>query len=297
MMRGRTLAVWLTLACCAWPAVAAPPGGNSCTVAATNINFGTFSGTAIAITGTITVKCTKNLNYDIGIDAGTGTGATVTSRFMKGGPPPGNSLLGYGLFQDAAHSVNWGETVGTDTVSGTGTGNNQTFSVYALLPSNEYAPAGGYHDPTVNVYVSGSGFTTATNHFNVNATVSKACNIAASSLNFGVYSGALINSSSTISVTCTNKTAYDIGLDAGTATGATVTNRSMTGPNAYLLGYKLFRDSNRTLNWGNTAGSDTVSGTGTGLVQTVSVYGQVPAGQTGQPPGSYSDTITATITY
>jgi len=294
MMRGRTLTVWLTLACCAWPAAAA---GSSCTVAATNINFGTFSGTAIAITGRITVKCTKNLDYNIGIDAGTGTGATVTSRFMTGGPPPGNSLLGYGLFQDAAHSVNWGETVGSDTESGTGTGKNQTFSVYALLPSNEYAPAGDYHDLTVNVYVSGSGFTTATNHFHVNAKVSKACNIAASSLNFGVYSGALVNSSSTISVTCTNTTAYDVGLDAGAAAGATVTNRSMTGPNSYLLGYMLFRDSNRTLNWGNTAGSDTVSGTGTGLVQTLTVYGQVPAGQTGQPPGNYSDTITATITY
>lgn len=292
MNRGRSLVLCLALACVAGPAAAEPPA--NCSVAATNIQFGTFSGSAIAITGTITVKCTKGLDYNIGIDAGTGVGATVTSRSMTG---PGSAQLGYELFQDAARSVNWGETVGTDTLSGTGTGNNQSIPVYALLPSNEYAPAGAYHDPTVNVYVSGSGFPTASNHFNVNANVAKACNIAASSLNFGVYAGALLNSTSTISITCTTKTTYDVGLDAGISSGATVTNRSMTGPNSYLLGYNLFRDSNYTLNWGNTAGSDTVSGTGTGIVQSLTVYGQVPAGQTGQPPGNYSDTITATITY
>ena len=70
----------------------------------------------------------------------------------------------------------------------------------------------------------------------------------------------------------------------------------MTGPASALLGYKLFRDSGRTLNWGNTVGTDTVSGTGNGIAQLLTVYGQVPAGQFPRP-GNYADTITATITY
>lgn len=291
MSRRYALAVLLSLAC----AAAAPARADNCTVSATNIQFGTFTGTAISITGTLTVKCNKSGDaFNIGINAGTGTGATVTSRSMTG---PASAQLGYGLFRDAAHTLNWGDTVGTDTVSGTSTGANQTYSVYAFLPTNEYAPTGAYTDATVTVSVSGSGFKTATGHFNVNTTVSKACNIAASSLSFGVYSGALINSTSTISVRCTNTTTYNVGLNAGTASGATVTTRSMTGPGASLLGYKLFRDSAHSQNWGNTVGTDTVAGTGTGAVQSLTVYGQITAGQTGKTPGSYSDTITATISF
>ena len=55
-----------------------------------------------------------------------------------------------------------------------------------------------------------------------------------------------------MTVTCTNTTTFNIGLNAGTATGATVTTRKMTGPASATLNYKLFRDSARTQNWGNT---------------------------------------------
>jgi spore coat protein U-like protein len=39
-----------------------------------------------------------------------------------------------------------------------------------------------------------------------------------------------------------------------------------------------------------------VTGTGNGAIQALTVYGQTPAGQY-VSPGSYTDTITATITY
>ena len=71
----------------------------------------------------------------------------------------------------------------------------------------------------------------------------------------------------------------------------------MTGPGSALLNYKLFSNTLLSTNWGNTVGTDTVAGVGTGLLTSLTVYGQVPAGQTGKPPGSYTDTITATITY
>ena len=80
-------------------------------------------------------------------------------------------------------------------------------------------------------------------------------------------------------------------LNAGTATGATVTNRSMVN-GAVLLGYGLYSDAAHTANFGATATA--VNGTGSAVVTTV--YGQVPAGQY-VAPNTYTDTITATVSY
>jgi spore coat protein U-like protein len=291
-VRGASVAVLtLLLACTAEMASAA-----NCAVSSSNIQFGTYSGATIDVTGTLNVNCSSGAVYNIGMDAGSGIGATVNNRSMTGPGGSGTSSLGYQLYSNASYTVVWGNTVGTNTVSGTGTGNSQNITYYAQLPINEYAPAGNYTDSNVNVYVTGSTFNTVTSHFNVQATVAKACNIGATSMAFGVYSGTQINSTSTISVACTSSTTYNVGLNAGTATGATVTNRSMTGTGSSILAYSLFRDSAHTLNWGNTVGTDTVSGTGSGSVQSLTVYGQIAAGLSANP-GSYTDTITATITY
>jgi spore coat protein U-like protein len=128
------------------------------------------------------------------------------------------------------------------------------------------------------------------------ATASTTFSVTATNLAFGSYTGALTNATSTISVTCTKSTTYNVGLDAGTSTGATVTTRKMTGPAGATLAYALYQDSAHTINWGNTVSTDTVSGTGNGSAQTLTVYGEVPAGQS-VTPGAYTDTITATITY
>jgi spore coat protein U-like protein len=70
----------------------------------------------------------------------------------------------------------------------------------------------------------------------------------------------------------------------------------MTGPASALLNYAMFSNSTRTTNWGQTVGTDTVTGTGNGAAQALTVYGQVTAGQF-VAPGAYTDTITATVTY
>jgi spore coat protein U-like protein len=288
MIRRIVLAVLSLLVFGARPAAAA-----QCGVSSSNIQFGNFTGATIHITGTLTLNCPNGAPYQVSLDAGTGSGATITTRSMTG---PGSVLLGYQLFRDSAYTTNWGNTSGTGWVTGTGTGSNQNLTIYAQLPANVYAPTGSYTDSSITVSVTGSGLTTVTSHFNVKATVQANCQIAAGTLNFGTYSGLLINSTSIISVTCTNTTTYNVGLNAGTATGATVTNRSMTGPAGALLGYKLFSNSGFTVNWGNTVGTNTLAGTGTGIAKSLTVYGQLPAGQSANP-GSYTDTITATITY
>jgi spore coat protein U-like protein len=152
----------------------------------------------------------------------------------------------------------------------------------------------------VLVFANNAGFATTTisSTFSVQLTISASCIISsASSLTFaasGVIATA-INQTSTIQVQCTNTTAYNIGLNPGTATGATVTTRKMTS-GSNTINYSLFRDAGMTSNWGQTVGTDTVSSTGTGAVQSFTVYGQVPA-QSTPAPGAYSDTITVTVTY
>ena len=56
--------------------------------------------------------------------------------------------------------------------------------------------------------------------------------------------------------------------------GATTTTRKMTGSSG-TLSYQIFQNSSRTTNWGNTSGSDEVTGTGTGSNQTINAYAQV----------------------
>jgi spore coat protein U-like protein len=138
--------------------------------------------------------------------------------------------------------------------------------------------------------------TTVNTSFAVTATVQSTCLVSATAMAFGTYTGALATSTSTVSVTCSNTTTYNVGLNAGAATGATVTTRMMTGPASADLNYGLFQDAGHTVNWGQTLGTDTVTGTGNGSAQAITVYGQVAAGQY-VAPGSYTDTIQATVTY
>lgn len=150
----------------------------------------------------------------------------------------------------------------------------------------------------------GSAFaapTTTTTTFGASATVTSTCTVSAANLSFGNVDP-LVNATTAtaaqadITVTCTKGTTYDVGLDAGLATGATVTTRAMTS-GANTLSYGLFSESTHTTNWGNTVNTDTVSGTGTGASQILTVYGQIPSGQNTTPAGAYTDTITVTVTY
>jgi len=137
---------------------------------------------------------------------------------------------------------------------------------------------------------------TTTASIAVSATVVATCVVSASPLAFGNYTGVQSDSTATITLTCTNTTPYNVGLGVGLATGATVMTRAMTGPSAALLPYAMFSDAARTVNWGQTIATDTVPGTGTGSVQTLTAYGRIAAGHYAAP-GAYNDTVTATVTY
>ena len=140
---------------------------------------------------------------------------------------------------------------------------------------------------------------TATNAFTVSATVQATCRVAATSLSFGTYTGLQTDATSTISITCTNTTPYNVLLNGGgdgEGGGGSVTNRKMKGPSGATLAYGLYLDAERDDVWGNTIGTNASIGTGNGASQALTVYGRVGAAQYVRP-GGYSDTVTATVSY
>ncbi|WP_293780090.1 spore coat U domain-containing protein [uncultured Oxalicibacterium sp.] len=144
---------------------------------------------------------------------------------------------------------------------------------------------------------------TANNTFQVTATVISSCTVSGTTLNFGnsidPFSATTpLDSTSTLTVACTNTTPYTVALNAGThAGGATNFSARAIQNGSSTLGYQLYSDSNRSTVWGNGSNSSgQVSGTGSGSNQSLTIYGRLPS-LTGAVPGSYTDTVTVTITY
>jgi spore coat protein U-like protein len=138
----------------------------------------------------------------------------------------------------------------------------------------------------------------ATGTFTSTITVQASCQVASTNtLDFGTQNllSANVDVQANFTVQCTNTTPYNIGLNAGSTAGGTVATRLMTS-GAATIAYTMYSDAARTVNWGNTLVTDTVSGTGNGSAQVLTVYGRVPA-QATPAPASYNDTVTVTINY
>ena len=139
---------------------------------------------------------------------------------------------------------------------------------------------------------------TDTTTFNVKIVITESCDIhttAATDVDFGTHARSTTaqqTATGTLTVNCTDGTPYNIGLDNGSNFSGT---RRMSDGGTNYLGYGLFRDSAHSLAWGTTIGTNTLTGTGTAANQVISVYGQTV--DTNAPAGSYSDIVTATVTY
>lgn len=115
----------------------------TCTIAATDIAFGNTAegSTNVDANGTITVNCTTYTPYQIGLD--NGFHEDSGNRRMSDG---GSGYIVYQLYSDATHTTMWGNTIGVNTVDSTGTGADETYTVYGRVPSTASATAGGYSD-------------------------------------------------------------------------------------------------------------------------------------------------------
>lgn len=122
----------------------------------------------------------------------------------------------------------------------------------------------------------------------VTATVEPSCTITASNLNFGPYNFAISNETATIAVLCTNGTKFKLGLNSGSTSGSSISNRMMANNNNFLK-YSLYQDPGMRVMWGSDS-SNSMSGNGTGAIQYFKIYGRIPENQN-LPVGLYRDNI------
>jgi spore coat protein U-like protein len=154
--------------------------------------------------------------------------------------------------------------------------------------------------------MTGSGLAqagTAGNTFQVTATIASSCTVSGTALNFGsnidpLAAATPLDATSTLSVKCTNTTPYTVSLNAGAnAGGASAFSARAMKSGSNSLGYQLYLDTGRSTVWGDASNaSSTSSGTGTGSTQSLTIYGRLPS-LANVVPGSYSDTVTVTISY
>lgn len=151
---------------------------------------------------------------------------------------------------------------------------------------------------TVLPFAGAHAASPATAKFDVTMSVVADCTVTATGIDFGQTG--LITSAKTgqssLTVTCTNTTPYNVGLDAGSGVGSSGTTRFLSGSlgtNADTVKFNLYRAPGAGL-WGNTQGTDTLAGTGNGDKQTLTVYGEIPV-QNAPTPDSYKSSITASV--
>lgn len=258
------------------------------------------------------------------IGTGAAPGSTYNPRVMTNAS---SDPMTFQLYRDAARSQIWGSVDNATylprqqdlqfTILANGQAQNGSVTLYGQVPAGQVGlGVGSYTDAFSGIHTKlsynvnevlliGGSFPatcgTASNStfpFTATADVQPQCRLTtATDLDFGSVPGLLTTNRdqlSTISTTCTYRTAWQIGLDNGQhAVGST---RRMTGVGSYAVNYELYRESTRSQRWGNTLYTDTFSGTGSGTVQSVPVYGRVPP-QAAVAAGNYSDIITVTVTF
>ncbi len=301
-----------------------PASAQSCSFTISNLDFGSIyltANTPFTSTATYSASCTGTGNTIVrtcpNIDAGSGGSTTGSPRFLLSGA----TQLNFNLYQDGAYASVWGSNLwgfagsySSPTIdvalngSGIGSASQTVFgqiwagqpTMLAGLYSSSFAGAQAsvaYAYSTV-----GTCATIGNNHatsapFTVSATNATICSVYASNLNFG-STGVLrtaLPATSSITVTCTNAAPYTVALDGGQGGATNPAQRKMTQASETIT-YGLYQDSGRITPWGDSVGVNTVAGTGSGLAQTFTVYGRVPAQNT-PSPGTYSDTVVMTISY
>ena len=147
---------------------------------------------------------------------------------------------------------------------------------------------------------------TQTSTIAVSVTVTASCTISATPLAFGapgVFATA-VDATSTVTIACTNSTPYSVGLNDGLNSSGGTRRMKDTVAGTTFVDYGLYTDSNHSTAWTTTtsAGSCTggagtcALGTGDGTGNGITVYGRIPV-QSAPAPATYTDTVTATVTY
>ncbi|UYV37054.1 spore coat U domain-containing protein [Rhodobacteraceae bacterium D3-12] len=310
--RGGTSLRLAFLALASWLLLASASAAATCSASVSDINFGNVSVRAGAVnqtSGVITVTCTGILAPLTGacISFGPGSGGAGggnSPRYMRRGD---NAALAYQL-----RPLGNGGTFGTLNhmfVKPPLTGGTISVPFYADITSQSVGVGTGSYSSTFSgtnnisltygVLACGLlGATVPVPPFTVSAEVVPSCEIDVTTLSFGYISSSLnspIDESATVNVRCTSDTAYSVRMGMGTGPGVTNPAMRKMSSGGNTLAYGLYRDSARSLVWGDTSTTD-VDANGLGSNQAFTVYGRIHAGQS-PPPGSYSDSVVVTVNY
>lgn len=133
------------------------------------------------------------------------------------------------------------------------------------------------------------------------STASAACSVNNASLAFGSFSpltGNTVDSTATITVTCALQlSSYTIALSPG-GSGTYNPRRMTSGGNT--LEYNLYTSAGYSQIWGDGTGGSVIVDGGSTLLgsRNHTIYGRIPLStQRSAMIGSYSDSITVTVTY
>lgn len=290
------------------------------------LDFGTVTpagrdATASGLSYTCQGSSQQAVHYRVCLFLGPGQWNTIAPRRMTN---HNGSFMHYDLYSDPARTqiigpassgypvYSWTFTVpaGTNSIS-------EDIRVYGRVPAGQSLPAtwrfqeqqvngsfrwrsssGGFPPESSDCQTGGNtGGQVHLNSSGVYAHFANACLVvAATDLEFGNVS--VLDSArdqiSTIQLQCPTGTVWRVGLNDGSHASGGV--RRMAGPGGGHIRYELYRDGARNQRWGNTIDTDTSNGVGTGGTQSLTVHGRVPAQET-PAAGTYSDTITVTLTF
>jgi spore coat protein U-like protein len=141
---------------------------------------------------------------------------------------------------------------------------------------------------------------TASNTMPVLVNVINSCTIAATPMDFGTLTGVggvNVDSTSTVSLVCTQGAAYNVAMNLGVNAVGTQRNLVNTTDATKKIPYALYTNAARSAPWGQTSGTDTVSGTAASGPVSLTAYGRIPSTATSVPAGDYNDTVTVTVTF
>ncbi|HBR1133651.1 spore coat U domain-containing protein (plasmid) [Escherichia coli] len=162
------------------------------------------------------------------------------------------------------------------------------------------------------IFSSMSKADTTTSTFTVSATVENGCvfgdDTGSSITDFGTIDfGTMSSISSTVDVasstgsgsvvvTCTPGLAATIELDYGANGGDSSARYLINSSGTRTIAYQLYQDSNHTTVWGTGSQAYSISSF-PDTTQTYTVYARLFASSEMPEAGSYTDTVTVTLTY
>lgn len=284
----------------------------------------TCNTTAVSLLSTVRVRMCLNIG-----DGVNGAGQVAPRRMVNGFGDP----MQFQIYRDAARSQIWGSNTipaiptplpidlqySVVVIGGGGSPPPATMyarvSVQAGLASGNFSNAfSGTHTRLDYRYneqligtpsypasctTGGDGGGNTTFPFTATASVPNHCLFnTVTNLAFSNVAGPISanqDQTSTIGLTCTLRTPWQLGLNNGQNASGSI-RRMRLGTTSNYVNYELYRNAGRTLRWGNTLDTDTLTGTGSGLAQTIDVFGRALAPQT-VPAGNYKDVITVTMTF